>query len=92
MKTLCYEILYLDPYATGTKIKEQGSYYLGSDTMLVAPVSVGDGALTGSGSVITQDVPADAIALGRSKQVNRLGLAGVFFAKLRAAKSVKKGS
>ena len=66
--------------------------FIGSDTMLVAPVSVGDGALTGSGSVITQDVPADAIALGRSKQVNRMGLAGVFFAKLRAAKSAKKGS
>ncbi len=65
--------------------------FIGSDTMLVAPVTVGDGALTGSGSVITQDVPADAIAIGRAKQVNRLGLASVLFAKLRAAKAAKKG-
>jgi bifunctional N-acetylglucosamine-1-phosphate-uridyltransferase/glucosamine-1-phosphate-acetyltransferase GlmU-like protein len=34
--------------------------FIGSDTMLVAPVTVGDGALTGSGSVITEDVPAEA--------------------------------
>ena len=65
--------------------------FIGSDTMLVAPVTVGDGALTGSGSVITQDVPADAVAIGRAKQVNRLGLASVLFAKLRAAKAAKKG-
>jgi bifunctional UDP-N-acetylglucosamine pyrophosphorylase/glucosamine-1-phosphate N-acetyltransferase len=64
--------------------------FIGSDTMLVAPVTVGDGALTGSGSVITQDVPADAIALGRARQVNRLGLASAFFDKLRALKAAKK--
>lgn len=67
--------------------------FIGSDTMLVAPVSVGSGALTGSGSVITEDVPADAIALGRAKQVNRPGLAAKLFAKLRAEKArMKKGS
>ncbi|KEO61501.1 bifunctional UDP-N-acetylglucosamine diphosphorylase/glucosamine-1-phosphate N-acetyltransferase GlmU [Thioclava indica] len=67
--------------------------FIGSDTMLVAPVTVGDGALTGSGSVITEDVPADAIALGRAKQVNRNGLAGKLFSKLRAEKErMKKGS
>ncbi len=65
--------------------------FIGSDTMLVAPVTVGEGALTGSGSVITQDVPADAIALGRAKQVNRLGLAGALFDKLRAVKAARKG-
>jgi bifunctional UDP-N-acetylglucosamine pyrophosphorylase/glucosamine-1-phosphate N-acetyltransferase len=36
-------------------------------------------------------VPADAIAIGRAKQVNRLGLATIFFDKLRAVKSAKKG-
>lgn len=53
--------------------------FIGSDTMLVAPVSVGDGAMTGSGSVITQDVPGDAVALGRAKQVNKPGLAPKLF-------------
>ncbi|MGQ0610271.1 MAG: bifunctional UDP-N-acetylglucosamine diphosphorylase/glucosamine-1-phosphate N-acetyltransferase GlmU [Paracoccaceae bacterium] len=65
--------------------------FIGSDTMLVAPVSVGDGAITGSGSVITEDVPPDAIALGRARQVNRPGLAAAFFARLKAIKAAKKG-
>jgi len=41
---------------------------IGSDTMLVAPLQVGDGAYTGAGSVITSDVPAGALALGRARQ------------------------
>ncbi|MFP1643365.1 bifunctional UDP-N-acetylglucosamine diphosphorylase/glucosamine-1-phosphate N-acetyltransferase GlmU [Pontitalea aquivivens] len=61
--------------------------FIGSDTMLVAPVTVGDGALTGSGSVITQDVPAGAVALGRAKQLVKPGLAGKLFEKLRAEKA-----
>jgi bifunctional UDP-N-acetylglucosamine pyrophosphorylase/glucosamine-1-phosphate N-acetyltransferase len=43
---------------------------IGSDTMLVAPVTVGDGAYTAAGSVITEDVPAGAIGVGRAKQRN----------------------
>ena len=43
---------------------------VGSDTMLVAPVTVGDGAYTAAGSVITQDVPPGAIAVARGKQRN----------------------
>jgi bifunctional UDP-N-acetylglucosamine pyrophosphorylase/glucosamine-1-phosphate N-acetyltransferase len=43
---------------------------IGSDTMLVAPVSIGDGAYTAAGSVITEDVPAGAIGVGRAKQRN----------------------
>lgn len=61
--------------------------FIGSDTMLVAPVTVGDGALTGSGSVITEDVPAGAVALGRAKQLVKPGLAGKLFEKLRAEKA-----
>ncbi len=61
--------------------------FIGSNTMLVAPVSVGNGALTGSGSVITDDVPADAIAIARSKQVNRAGMAAKLFDMLRAKKA-----
>ena len=43
---------------------------IGSDTMLVAPVSVGDGAYTAAGSVITEDVPAGALGVGRARQRN----------------------
>ena len=46
---------------------------VGSDTMLVAPVTIGDGAYTAAGSVITEDVPAGAIGVGRAKQRNVLG-------------------
>jgi bifunctional UDP-N-acetylglucosamine pyrophosphorylase/glucosamine-1-phosphate N-acetyltransferase len=43
---------------------------VGSDTMLVAPVTVGDGAYTAAGSVITEDVPPGAMGVGRAKQRN----------------------
>jgi len=46
---------------------------IGSDTMLVAPITIGDGAYTAAGSVITEDVPAGAIGVGRAKQRNVLG-------------------
>lgn len=49
--------------------------FIGSDTMLVAPVRVGRGAITGAGSVITKDVPPDSLAIARSKQVNIEGWA-----------------
>ncbi len=41
---------------------------IGSDTMLVAPVTIGDGAYTAAGSVITDDVPAGAMGVGRARQ------------------------
>ena len=63
--------------------------FIGSNTMLVAPVAIGDNALTGSGSVITQDVPGDALALGRAQQANKSGLAKRLKDKLRAAKSAQ---
>ncbi len=43
---------------------------IGSDTMLVAPVEVGDGAYTAAGSVITQDVPPGALGVARATQRN----------------------
>ena len=43
---------------------------IGSDTMLVAPVTIGDGAYTAAGSVVTEDVPPGAIAVARSRQRN----------------------
>ena len=45
--------------------------FIGSDTALVAPVSIGDGAYVATGSVITESVPADALAFGRARQVNK---------------------
>jgi len=46
---------------------------IGSDSMLVAPVTIGDGAYTAAGSVITEDVPPGALGMGRAKQTNILG-------------------
>ncbi len=64
--------------------------FIGSDTMLVAPVRIGDEAMTGSGSVITEDVPDGAMAIGRAKQVTKPGLARRLMERLRAEKA-KKG-
>ena len=61
--------------------------FIGSDTMLVAPVTIGAGAMTASGSVITTDVPAGALALGRARQVNKPGLAAKLMDRLRAIKA-----
>ncbi len=47
--------------------------FIGSDTMMVAPVAIGEGALVAAGSVITDDVPDGALALGRARQVNKEG-------------------
>ncbi len=63
------------------------SAFIGSDTMLVAPVTIGDGAMTASGSVITEDVPAEALALARAKQVNKPGLARKLFELLKSKKA-----
>lgn len=67
---------------------------IGSDTMLVAPVSIGDGAYTAAGSVITEDVPAGAIGVGRARQRNVIGWvmrkrAGTLSAKAAKAKETK---
>jgi len=49
--------------------------FVGSDTKLVAPIKVGDGAYLGAGSTITKDVPADALAVGRARQITKEGWA-----------------
>jgi bifunctional UDP-N-acetylglucosamine pyrophosphorylase/glucosamine-1-phosphate N-acetyltransferase len=64
--------------------------FIGSNTMLVAPVNVGEEALTASGSVITHDVPAGALAVARGKQVNKPGLARKLMERLRAIKAGKE--
>ncbi|MEM8577360.1 MAG: bifunctional UDP-N-acetylglucosamine diphosphorylase/glucosamine-1-phosphate N-acetyltransferase GlmU [Pseudomonadota bacterium] len=67
--------------------------FIGSNTMLVAPVSVGAGAMTVTGSVITRDVPADAIASARADQDTKPGRAPKLFKmlKARAEKARQKG-
>jgi bifunctional UDP-N-acetylglucosamine pyrophosphorylase/glucosamine-1-phosphate N-acetyltransferase len=59
--------------------------FVGSDSTLVAPVTIGDGAYIGAGSCITKDVPADALAVSRARQVTKEGWAAARRAK-RAAK------
>jgi bifunctional UDP-N-acetylglucosamine pyrophosphorylase/glucosamine-1-phosphate N-acetyltransferase len=64
--------------------------FIGSDTALVAPVRVGDRAYTGTGSVITKDVPDGALGVARGRQSNLDGWADKNRAKKLAAKAVKK--
>jgi bifunctional UDP-N-acetylglucosamine pyrophosphorylase/glucosamine-1-phosphate N-acetyltransferase len=60
--------------------------FIGSNTALIAPVTVGDGAMTGSGSVINRDVAPDALALERSQQVELPGWAARFREEKRKGK------
>ena len=53
---------------------EDGAF-IGSDSQLIAPVRVGKGAYIAAGSSITDDVPSDALAIARGKQVNKAGWA-----------------
>jgi bifunctional UDP-N-acetylglucosamine pyrophosphorylase/glucosamine-1-phosphate N-acetyltransferase len=63
--------------------------FVGSDTQFVAPITIGDGAYIGAGSCITKDVPADALAVARARQVTKEGWAAALRAK-RAAKDAGK--
>jgi bifunctional UDP-N-acetylglucosamine pyrophosphorylase/glucosamine-1-phosphate N-acetyltransferase len=60
--------------------------FVGSDSTLVAPVSVGDGAYIGAGSCITKDVPADALAVGRGRQMIKENWAAARRGRLEAGK------
>ncbi|WP_336966733.1 bifunctional UDP-N-acetylglucosamine diphosphorylase/glucosamine-1-phosphate N-acetyltransferase GlmU [Sphingobium aquiterrae] len=62
--------------------------FIGSNSALVAPVAIGDGAIVGAGSVVTRDVEADALAVARGQQEVRPGWA----AKFRAAMAAKKAA
>jgi bifunctional UDP-N-acetylglucosamine pyrophosphorylase/glucosamine-1-phosphate N-acetyltransferase len=61
-----------DGVAKHPTVIEDGAF-IGSDTQLIAPVRVGKGAYVAAGSSITEDVPAEALAIGRGKQVNKPG-------------------
>ena len=64
--------------------------FIGVNTALIAPVSVGDNAYVGTGTVVTREVPADALATSRTPQTNREGFAPRLRAKLRAKSASKK--
>jgi bifunctional UDP-N-acetylglucosamine pyrophosphorylase/glucosamine-1-phosphate N-acetyltransferase len=63
--------------------------FIGSDSQLVAPVTVGRGAYVATGTTVTQDVPADALAIARTKQQNKDGYASRLRARMKAAKDAK---
>ncbi len=60
--------------------------FVGSDSTLVAPVTIGEGTYIGAGSCITKDVPADALAVARSHQINKEGWAAARRANANAKK------
>jgi bifunctional UDP-N-acetylglucosamine pyrophosphorylase/glucosamine-1-phosphate N-acetyltransferase len=62
------------------------SVFIGSNAALVAPVTIGDGAMVAAGSVITGNVPPDALAIARGRQVDKPGAAAAF----RAAQQAKR--
>ncbi len=66
--------------------------FIGSNSSLVAPVSIGDGAYIASGSVITEDVPDDALALGRARQEVKPERARAIRERALAFKAAKKAS
>ena len=63
--------------------------FIGSDTALVAPVRIGDGAYVGAGSVITENVPADALAIARGRQANKPGWAAARRKEMQRAAKAK---
>ena len=65
--------------------------FIGSDVSLVAPVKVGKGAMIAAGSVVTQDVAADALALGRARQVVKPGWVKGWREKAKKVPSHSKG-
>jgi bifunctional UDP-N-acetylglucosamine pyrophosphorylase/glucosamine-1-phosphate N-acetyltransferase len=66
--------------------------FIGTDTALVAPVRLGDGSYIAAGSTITDNVPAEALAIARGRQVNKPGWAAKKRRELAAAANPKKSS
>jgi bifunctional UDP-N-acetylglucosamine pyrophosphorylase / glucosamine-1-phosphate N-acetyltransferase len=77
--TCNYDGVNKNPTAIGRRV------FIGSDTALVAPVKVGDGAYIGAGSTITENIPADALAIARGRQVNKPGWAAARRREMAAA-------
>ena len=82
--TCNYDGFHKYPTLIGNKV------FIGSDSALVAPVRIGDGAYVAAGSTITQSVPADALAIARGRQINKQGWAAKKRRDLAAADKLKK--
>jgi bifunctional UDP-N-acetylglucosamine pyrophosphorylase/glucosamine-1-phosphate N-acetyltransferase len=81
--TCNYDGIHKNPTTIGRGV------FIGSDTALVAPVRVGDGAYIGAGSTITDNIPADALAIARGRQVNKPGWAAARRREMTAAAKQK---
>jgi bifunctional UDP-N-acetylglucosamine pyrophosphorylase / glucosamine-1-phosphate N-acetyltransferase len=81
--TCNYDGFHKFPTAIGNKV------FIGSDSALVAPVRIGDGAYVAAGSTITENVPADALAIARGRQATKPGWASKKRRELAAAENPK---
>jgi bifunctional UDP-N-acetylglucosamine pyrophosphorylase / glucosamine-1-phosphate N-acetyltransferase len=84
--TCNYDGFHKHPTTIGNRV------FIGSDTALVAPVRLGDGAYIAAGSTITDNVPAEALAIARGRQVNKPGWAAKKRRELAAAAKPEKSS
>ena len=84
--TCNYDGFHKYPTSIGNKV------FIGSDTALVAPVRVGDGAYVAAGSTITENVPSDGLGIARGRQVNKPGWAAKKRRELTADEKPKKAS
>ncbi len=82
--TCNYDGFHKYPTSIGNKV------FIGSDTALVAPVRVGDGAYIAAGSTITENVPSDGLGIARGRQVNKPGWAAKKRRELAAIEKPKK--
>jgi len=82
--TCNYDGFHKYPTSIGSKV------FIGSDTALVAPVRVGDGAYIAAGSTITENVPSDGLGIARGRQVNKPRWAAKKRRELAAAEKPKK--
>jgi len=82
--TCNYDGFHKYPTSIGNKV------FIGSDSALVAPVRIGDGAYVAAGSTITENVPSDGLGIARGRQVNKAGWAAKKRRELAAAEKPKK--
>jgi bifunctional UDP-N-acetylglucosamine pyrophosphorylase/glucosamine-1-phosphate N-acetyltransferase len=82
--TCNYDGFHKHPTTIGNKV------FIGSDSALVAPVRVGDGAFIAAGSTITENVPAEGLGIARGRQMNKLGWASKKRRELASASGDKK--